>query len=232
MESDRQQDEQETILVLWHRSEGVFSQNRYDGHHSRLFGAKRIETSSILLTAPHAVNHFLNEGNELKVADLYTGGLVRALGHVKGIAVAFNCARHPAINPHLGATPLDGLVGKFMRARNGGMIVDVHGCKNNPDFDIAIGVGGDEALQRQEWLITTLKKSAEQCGLRVAINPEGYQGKNHRSLVSRHRGAFNNLAIVQLEISKELRDPSGNRRGSIVAALTDTIDLALSHGLR
>lgn len=172
--------------------------------------------SSVIVTAPHAVNHYNGlDHKDFKWADGRTGGLAEALSEVLQVSCATHTLRVPAINPRLGKTGIDKAIEQVVDDQGSAIVLDLHACREaeGRDFDIAIGTGPD-VQDRQMALVDAFYKGAEEFGLRVALNFPGLAGDGYgETMVMRHRDNPQ-VTIIQVEMMPHLRElstPSSNR---------------------
>jgi hypothetical protein len=201
----------ERALTRWRRVERIFAQSRYNGNDTHAFLQKEGRTRS-LFVAPHAVNHYsgMND-DDLKVADVGTGGLAIALANHLNAGFAVNSARIRSINPRFGYTAMDrAIVSQGTRSAETrcAIVFDLHGCKDTDDFDFAVGTCGPPTDSQAEALESVQSSGARE-GVRVAVNPAGYSGLGDYTMVRRHKMTLG-VGLIQIEICRRLRNPSSN----------------------
>ena len=87
--------------------------------------------SSLILTAPHSTRSFCNKKE--KLADLYTGALVKYLGDINNISTIIRTK----------FTPYKALISDWIAQNNVQQhyFLDIHGFNQNIDYDICLGIG-------------------------------------------------------------------------------------------
>jgi hypothetical protein len=213
------------VARIWLEAERPFQLNDYDGGGRRILRVENEPASLVCLVAVHGVNHYSGpRDTDRKVADLNTGGLVRLLGGLTGATVAYNCSRHPGINPHRGETAMDREIDRLVEEAKVRTVLDIHGARNNEHFDIAIGTGGLPLTSAQRSLLRFMVPRLTDASWSVAINPPQYAGAKPVTIVRRHRDKAG-VAVLQLELTRRLREPRERESWRMVetmrAILTD-----------
>jgi len=208
--------------LLWEMSEADYGANNYNGWSlAQPVRVRRLDPS-LCLVSLHAVNHYRN--GAIKPADICTGGLVRMLGAVAGVSTIINQSCEPAMEPQpYQYTPAE-LALERMLFKNPSLVVfDFHGAKDNDQFDIALGTGGPNMSRAQERLTGLIADECARAGLRCALNPEGYKGDKPSSLTRRAREMLELHSIVQIEISRRLRQPTAESAAPLLQMLGSVI---------
>src|SRR5437016_4199767 len=106
------------LADFWEQAEREFRANRYDGSRKSGVSVRNRGRGGICLVSVHGINHYSGRGaDDRKVADLYTGGLVRTLGFKCNVMTVVNRSRSSEINPHIGETAADKILRRFCEAR-------------------------------------------------------------------------------------------------------------------
>lgn len=194
---------------LWEMGERPFARSLYMGEAWERPLKVNYRSPSLCLVAAHAVSHH-REGR-IKPADVYTGGLVRLLGMVTGATslVAQTCVI--SLEPRAGEiSPVEQRILALYQQQTAlhrpFHVLDFHGARDTAAFDVALGTGPDEILPAQQKLIESLTVALSAKGLRVALNPEGYQAKTAQALTRRLR-AQGLGSVLQIEIVRRCRQP-------------------------
>lgn len=208
--------------LLWQFGEVSYANNQYNGDSSNAPVRVREQDGSICLVAAHAVNHYRD--GRVKVADMYTGGLVRLLGAVAGVSTIINQTLSHELEPQTDVlTPSEAAL-RLMALRRPGMVVlDIHGARDNAVFDIALGTGPGPMTAGQERLCGLFAEVSQQYGLRCALNPEGYQATIAPALTNRARRLLGVENIVQVEVARSLREPSGDSATCLLGVMGEVI---------
>lgn len=154
------------MLNLLKKYEEEFAQNLYCGAQSGDFYNFENRDSKLVLSAPHSVRTFRNKKE--KAPDLYTGSLVKMLGQHNNLSTVtrrrFSLERNSVTDFVL------------RQKLENHYFLDIHGMKENDDFDLAIGTGILTADDYQSWFrhITSL---AEKYQIRYVVNHPSYTGK-------------------------------------------------------
>lgn len=195
-----------TLHARWRAANRPFEENGGDGRAVPDVTVATRRDSPVCLVSVHAINHY-NKDEGRKPADLNTGGLAIALAERFNASVVYNTRRVPAISPWQKRTPADDAVAELARARPGLAVLDIHGVRDNPHFDIAIGTSVQPPNPEQWKMIELFTALARRNGLTVAINPEGYRADGQRTVTTRA------LAVtprcLQFEFSRACRQPDG-----------------------
>lgn len=171
----------------------LFMQNNSYGDESCLdiFSYTNRE-SSLILTAPHSTRSFCNKKE--KIADLYTGAIVKYLGEQNNVSTIIRTK----------FTPYKSLISDWI-AQNyiqQHYFLDIHGFNKDIDYDICLGIG--EFEEKNYPYLHEIIQIAEKYGLKTITNHPNYSGLY--GLTGRYQKLFNKPNVIQVEIKKELRD--------------------------
>ena len=147
----------------------------------------------VCLSAPHSVKSFVS--NKVKKSDLFTGALVNVVGEEYGFSylirekfVDYKCR-------------IDDFVLK--NGLENHYFLDIHGMKDNDDFDLAVGIGYADYNDYEE-ILAKIDELASKYGIRYVINHPSYMGRvGFTGKFQQKIGKYN---VVQLEWSKIFRD--------------------------
>lgn len=210
----------EGLLNQWIAAEKDFAANRYDGQARP--AVEVIHGSSrpwLILTAPHAVNHW-REGN-LKLADRGTGGLVRVLSRILGCQGLIT-----AKQIHLDASYdeehelKDRL--EEVASRNC-VLIDFHGMTDQRDIDVEVGLGLSPS-DASEKLALRVELELSRASLRVAHH-EVYVSPHPHSITN--WGLSHGLPAIQVELAARVRPPLGSHSAceTLISALQDCLSV-------
>ncbi len=199
------------LYARWREANLPFEENGGNGRAVPETTVAINRDSPVCIVSVHAVNHY-NKDEGLKPADLYTGGLAIALSEKFNTSLVYNTRRDPAISPWKKRTAADDHVAAIVNDNAPAAVLDFHGVRNNPHFDIAIGTSVQPPNPEQSLLIALFVALAEKNGLKVAINPENYNAESQRTITTRA------LAVtplcLQFEFSRACRTPDGSTNES------------------
>ena len=147
----------------------------------------------VCLSAPHSVKSFCN--HKVKQSDLYTGALVCLIGEmfdfsymVRDKFVDYKCR-------------IDDFV--LERGYERHYFLDIHGMKNNDDFDLAVGLGV-ASFDDYKKELEKIDELAKKYDVRYVVNHLNYMGKfGFTGKFQQKTGMCN---IIQLEWSKSFRN--------------------------
>lgn len=149
--------------------------------------------SKVCLSAPHSVKSFANK--TIKKSDLFTGALVSFVGEKFGFSyivrnkfVDYKCR----IDDFVLENKLDNHY-----------FLDIHGMKNNDDFDLAVGLGY-EGIENYRAELAKIDELALKFGIRYIVNHPCYMGK--AGFTGKFQQKSGKKSIMQLEWSKDFRD--------------------------
>lgn len=201
-------EEQVEVLSSWSNLNIVFEKNFFDGDSDIPSTVYLKESDRICLVSVHGITHFSGSNdNDYKMADLNTGGLVRLLQSKLHTSSIVNYNKLDAINPWKGWTKANYAVMDFLSCSPAGIILDLHGCKDNNDFDLALGTHIDPPNKMQKKLIDLIVEISNKYKIRIATNPIRYQSKSRHSITGRAINDFPNSPALQVEISRSFRFP-------------------------
>ena len=183
-----------------------FVLNDFEGQIEKKSVFSYIEKSSkVCLCAPHSVKSFANKS--IKKSDLYTGALVSFIGEKFGFSyivrnkfVDYKCRIDDFV--------LENKLGNHY-------FLDIHGMKNNDEFDLAVGLGCGNVEDYNDEL-AKIDELALKFGIRYVINHPCYMGKV--GFTGKFQQKSGKTNIMQLEWSKDFRD--FNKKFEIVEAKT------------
>ncbi len=214
------------IIETWEKAEKLFQNNGYNGNPIRKLSIRRAGKGPVLFVSVHATNHYSGkEDADIKVADLYTGGMARTIAYCTQSPLIFNTSRNSEHNPHLGEMKADSVIRKQILSGSLKAVLDIHGCKDNNDFDIAIGTGGSSLLPNQQKLLDILYSVFNKTDFKIALNPPDYAGMRPTTLVHRHRLDSAEVGILQLEFSRSLRRSENPQAIATIKALNKFVGI-------
>lgn len=193
----------------------IFMQNysRGDENSKDIFKFNN-KNSSLILTAPHSTRSFCNKKE--KIADLYTGAIVKYLGEQNNISSIIRTK----------FTPYKALISDWIVQNNieEHYFLDIHGFNQDINYDICLGIGQFE--EQGYPYLQEIVKITKKYDLRSIVNHPCYCGI--KGLTGRYQKIFNRPNVIQIEIKKELRDffnHPNNIKNITIPFLTDVINL-------
>ncbi len=171
----------------------LFMQNYSRGDENSLDIFKYIDRDSkLILTAPHSTRSFCNKKE--KIADLYTGALVKYLGEQNNVSTIIRTK----------FTPYKALISDWIVQNNVQQhyFLDIHGFNQDIGFDICLGIGDFE--EKDYPYLADVIQVAKKYGLKTIVNHPNYCGI--KGLTGRYQKLFDQPNVIQIEIKKELRD--------------------------
>ena len=201
------------MIELLKKYNEYFVQNHYHGNEDDedVFEYTNCD-SNLILTAPHSTASFCNKKE--KVADLYTGAIVKYLGEQNHISTIVRNK----------FTPYKALISEWIINHNieEHYFLDIHGFNQDIDYDLCLGIG--EFEEKNYPYLQEIVQIAKKYGLRTIVNHPDYCGL--KGLTGRYQKIFNKPNIIQIEIKKEFRDFFNNQdkvKNITIPFLTDII---------
>ena len=181
------------MLNLLKKYEKEFSQNFYRGPISGDFYDFENRGSKLILSAPHSVRTFRNK--QEKSPDLYTGALVKLLGKQNKLSTIVR-QRFSIEKNSITDFIIQHRLEHFY-------FLDIHGMKENNDYDLAVGTG---ILPTEEYQIQLEKigQLSEKYKIRYTVNHPSYTGKYGLTGDLQRINPF--PRILQLEWTPEMRN--------------------------
>ena len=137
----------------------LFMQNYSRGDENSLDIFKYIDRDSkLILTAPHSTRSFCNKKE--KIADLYTGALVKYLGEQNNVSTIIRTK----------FTPYKALISDWIVQNNVQQhyFLDIHGFNQDIGFDICLGIG--EFEEKDYPYLADVIQVAKKYGLKTIVN--------------------------------------------------------------
>lgn len=181
------------MLNLLKQYETDYAHDRYGGKIEENVYLFENRNSKVILSAPHTVRTFRN--HKEKAPDLYTGALVRLLGQQNGLSTI---TRRKFTKEKNSIT--DFIVLQKLEHH---CFLDIHGMKENSEFDLAVGTGILTENQYNDW-IEQIEILAKKYQIRFVINHPSYTGKF--GLTGDLQRIDSNPRILQLEWQPQMRD--------------------------
>ncbi len=175
------------------RYNDIFMQNYSRGDENCMEIFKYTDcNSNLILTAPHSTRSFCNKKE--KMADLYTGALVKYLGEQNNVSTIVRTK----------FTQYKALISDWIIQNNTHehYFLDIHGFNQDIGYDICLGIGHFEEINYP--YLSQIINIAQKYNLRTIVNHPNYCGI--KGLTGRYQKLFNKPNVIQIEIKKELRD--------------------------
>jgi hypothetical protein len=201
-------DEQTERLSLWSQLNIPFEKNLFNGDEDFPPIIYTRKSKKICLVSVHGISHFSRKSDVgYKIADLNTGGLVRLLQAKLDVSSTIKYNGLKSANSTRGQNDANKAVADFLSSNHTGVVIDIHGCKDNNDFDLAVGTHINPPNEAQRRAISLLFRRSDSYGIRIAENPHCYQARAKSSITARAIAEFPNSPVLQLEIARSLRCP-------------------------
>ena len=197
------------------RYNDIFAKNYSRGDENSIEVFKYTDcNSNLILTAPHSTSSFCNKKE--KIADLYTGAIVKYLGEQNNVSTIIRTK----------FTPYKALISDYIIQNNKieYYFLDIHGFSQDVGYDICLGIG--EFEEKNYPYLQEIIKVAQRYNLKTIVNHPNYCGI--KGLTGRYQKIFNSPNVIQIEIKKELRDffnHYDNVKNITIPFLTDVINL-------
>lgn len=148
--------------------------------------------STLILSAPHSTKSFANKKE--KLADLYTGALVKYLGQEENISTIVRVKY----------TPYKDMISDYIANNNleNHYFLDIHGFSKPIRYDICFGIADSAPIDAPN--LQKLLSIAHKYNLKTIVNHPNYSGT--AGLTGRYLKKFNKPNVIQIELSKKLRD--------------------------
>lgn len=149
-------------------------------------------SSKLILSAPHATRSFCNKKE--KVADLYTGALVKIIGKKNKVSTIIRNK----------FTPYKALISDFINEQQlqNHYFLDIHGFNKDINYDICLGICDFE--QQNYPYLQKIIDVAKKYHLKTIVNHPDYTGKY--GLCGRYQHDYKKPNVIQIELKKHLRD--------------------------
>lgn len=211
--------------------EKEFAKRNYNGGGKQNF-IIRPGKIPIMISAPHAINHFREEGE--KRAEKYTGGIARYLQKATQCHLIYS-ARYAKADPNYeekGEYKL--ALGKYVRDHGIKVLIDLHGCRE--EWGVMADLGtmdiGNSSLKGYSFVGDLLKYSLEYrlSGLmdqgKEYVTNNKYFSAGNTNTITRYISQNTDTACIQLEIGYQCRDVEREDfMENMVMALSDAITM-------
>ncbi|WP_024866540.1 hypothetical protein [Butyrivibrio sp. FCS014] len=219
-----------------------FQANDYDGESDTAFTIEK-GTIPVMISAPHAVNHFRN--GTVKYADRYTGGIARFLHKATGCHVIYAC-KSTNCDPNYdepGTNDYQDALKEYLEKHDVKLLIDIHGASKEREYAAEMGTAPrqdspkgaayeeDPSLHGFKFAADIIKSLLES-GIRYCETNKKEIWKNKifdaggQNTVTKFISENTDTACVQLEINGTYRDP-GNRAmfSSLIRSLVNIVNL-------
>lgn len=201
----------------------LFSYNQYDGSGKEAFV---IEEGSIpiMISAPHAINQF-REG-QIKVAEMYTGGIAQYLHKVTGCHLIYTCM-FTETDPNYdepGTNIYQDALKEYLTEHQVYLLIDLHGAAKKREFAVEMGTAPeqnpvpgvvyekDPSLHEYKFIAKKIKEVMEKhfgiCGVdrKEVWKNQIFDAGDHNT-VTKYISENTSTSCIQLEINGLYRDP-------------------------
>ncbi len=148
--------------------------------------------TSLILSAPHATKSFVRKKE--KLADLYTGAIVKYLGQKENTSTIVRVK----------FTPYKDMISDYIDTNNleEHYFLDIHGFAKTIRYDICFGIADSAPIDSPH--LQKMLSIAHKYNLKTIVNHPNYCGT--LGLTGRYLKKFNKPNVIQIELSKKLRD--------------------------
>lgn len=188
--------------------ERQFSQNSYHGDidSDRQEEYKEGELN-VLVSASHSTA-YVREG-EVLPADVYTGAIAHLLQDYANVHIIFSTQQGEDGNYVYGGSYKE-TIGEIIGKLEIDLVIDLHGAVRDRNFDVDIGTGGGMTV-RDEW-VALLKSALADSGIHSVYENHTFAA-THEGTVTNYTYENFNTEALQLEINRNLRDPTEDLEG-------------------
>lgn len=204
-----------------------FSGNKYNGVGKEKFSFLN-GNIPILLSAPHAVNHFRN--GSVKYADKMTGGLVKFLQNETGCHIVCS-TKYSESDPNFDLeSEYKNQLAEYIFNHDIKLVIDLHGSSKEKPYAVELGTVPNSdcenySLKGNDFVETLIKYAFEyefknKNFERDRITKNTIFDAGHQDTVTKFVAENTNAAAVQLEINSIFRDENNQ---SELYCLTETL---------
>lgn len=166
--------------------------------------AKYVDTNSnVILSSVHGINHY-NKDGEPKLADLYTGELSTVIHEKTGANLLINMQKDSYLKKIAGSSLVSEIF-REMKDISSKTIFDIHGAKDNLDYDIFIGTHLEEPNNEQKKIISEFTKLSKEYGFKTKLNDPRYAARGELTVTSQVIKLGCKRAL-QFEFTRSCRD--------------------------
>lgn len=207
------------------RHEQRFSSHGYDGQPQAGSFVYQQGTIPILLSAPHAVNHFRD--GRLKAAEVYTGAISLLLHELTRCHIIYK-AKNDGKDPNHDSFEEDhGYKQRIVdscREHGITLFIDLHGAAASREIDLDLGTNHGQSLQEFDCLPRIIQVLCAQHGLDNVGHNKIFSADPPNN-VTRNVGERGMIPALQFEVNRRFRQPQEDpeRFVHFVQALCDII---------
>lgn len=205
--------------TIINRIEERFSTNLYNGLETIEPFAVVYGTIPVLISAPHAVNHYRN--GEVKYADLYTGSLALIIQKITGCFCIFSqsfCEEDPN---YIEGGKYKQAVRKLVEECDIKVVIDIHGSSSSAVYDVEFGTARGNTLPDQLLFdIVNIFKQNRICEIHTNNKFCGAGPNTVNSFIHKMCG----VKSMQIELNGKFRDPRTEKFIRTVFSLKQTVE--------
>lgn len=178
----------------------------------------------IIVSAPHCVMQ-TREG-KMKSKEGETGAIVQLLAkRTKCYAIYKTYHNNDDANYDITNNPYKEELKNIIITKNIKLLIDIHGARNENDFDIDIGTDNGINVQNNAELIKALKNSLQSYGIENVKENEKFKASSPHT-ISKYISETTNIPCIQLEVAGRYRHIE-NIEGieKLLNALSDFINI-------
>ena len=156
----------------------------------------------IILSAPHCVKQTRN--GKMKQAEGETGAIVQIIAKdIKCYAIYKTYNNNDDANYDI-ENPYKNELEKIIKERKIKLLLDIHGARNENDFNIEIGTSDGENVEGKEYIIKELKESLEEQGIKNIVENTRFKA-NTIHTISKYIHEKTKIPCIQLEVTGRYR---------------------------
>lgn len=220
--------------------EELFSANQYNGAGNHAFVIEE-GTIPIMVSAPHATNHFRNE--RVKPADMYTGGIARYLHEETGCHLIYS-SKFTKSDPNFDISSQNEYqkqLREYVEKNNVLLLLDLHGAALSKEYAVEMGTAPhskkilpeekeeDPSLQKYKFIDDVVRFFLEQqfkkCSVKKnAVWKNVIFGGGKQNTITKYISESTGTACLQLEINRLYRMPQNQKEFcGLIEGLTEII---------
>ena len=156
----------------------------------------------IILSAPHCVKQTRN--GKMKQAEGETGAIVQIIAKdTKCYAIYKTYNNNDDANYDI-ENPYKNELEKIIKERKIKLLLDIHGARNENDFNIELGTSDGEKVEGKEYIIKELKENLKQQGITNIVENTKFKA-NTIHTISKYIHEKTKIPCIQLEITGRYR---------------------------
>lgn len=157
----------------------------------------------IMLSAPHCVKQARN--GKIKQAEGETGAIVQIIAKdTKCYAIYKTYNKNDDANYDIEKNPYKKEIEKIVKERKIKLLLDIHGARNENNFNIDIGTSDGENIKGKEYIVEELKESLARQGIQKIVENSKFKA-NTIHTISKYIHETTKIPCIQIEIAGRYR---------------------------